>query len=133
IIANKVIPATLEFLDQGTLEAVEDFAKIGLPTDVGAVLLIEQDGPKEVVERDMEKIVDICKQADAISIQVAETEEEGLELTAARRVALSALARKKPTTILEDATVPRSKIAEMVRAINEIAKKYDVEIYTFGH
>lgn len=133
IIANKVIPTTLEFLDQGTLEVVEAFAKIGLPTDVGAVLLIEQDGPREVVERDIEKIVDICKRCEAISVQVAKTEEEGLALTTARRVALSALARKKPTTILEDATVPRSKIAEMVRAINEIAKKYDVEIYTFGH
>ncbi len=133
IIAHKVIPTTLEFLDQGTLEVVEDFAKIGLPTDVGAVLLIEQDGPLEVVERDMEKIVNICKQCNAISVQVAETAEEGLALTTARRAALSALARKKPTTILEDATVPRSKVAEMVREINKISEKYQVDICTFGH
>ncbi|GAE27103.1 glycolate dehydrogenase [Halalkalibacter wakoensis JCM 9140] len=133
IISNKIIPATLEFLDQGTLEVVEDFAKIGLPTDVGAVLLIEQDGPSEIVERDMEKMKEVCEHSNALSIQVAKTEEEGLALTTARRAALSALARKKPTTILEDATVPRSKIAEMVHAINEIAKKFDVEICTFGH
>ncbi|NEU31608.1 glycolate oxidase subunit GlcD [bacterium LRH843] len=133
IIANKVIPATLEFLDQGTLEAVEDFVKIGLPTDVGAVLLIEQDGPSEVVDRDIAKIVKICEQSNALTVQVAETEEEGLALTTARRYALSALARKKPTTILEDATVPRSKIAEMVRAIDEIAVKYNLDICTFGH
>lgn len=55
IISNKIIPATLEFLDQPTLEVVEDFARIGLPTDVKAVLLIEQDGPQEVVLRDMKK------------------------------------------------------------------------------
>lgn len=133
IISNKIIPATLEFLDQGTLEVVEDFAKIGLPTDIGAVLLIEQDGPCEVVERDIEKIAEICHEQNAVRVQVAATPEEGAALTTARRSALSALARKKPTTILEDATVPRSKIAEMVKAINEIAKKYNVEICTFGH
>ncbi|TWI56355.1 glycolate oxidase subunit GlcD [Halalkalibacter nanhaiisediminis] len=133
IIANKIIPATLEFLDQGTLEVVEDFAKIGLPTNVGAVLLIEQDGPMEVVDRDIEKIVKICEESEAISVQVAQSPEEGLALTTARRSALSALARKKPTTILEDATVPRSKVAEMVREINKIAKEHNVEICTFGH
>lgn len=55
IIANKIIPATLEFLDQPTIEVVEEFAQIGLPTDVKAILLIEQDGPPEVVNRDIEK------------------------------------------------------------------------------
>ncbi|WP_209122950.1 glycolate oxidase subunit GlcD [Alkalihalobacillus sp. BA299] len=133
IIANKIIPATLEFMDQSTLEVVEDFAKIGLPTDVGAVLLIEQDGPKEVVERDIDKIAEICREQHAKSVQIAQTSEEGLALATARRSALSALARKKPTTILEDATVPRSKIAEMVKAIDEIAEKHQVEICTFGH
>ncbi|KYD33175.1 putative glycolate dehydrogenase, 2-subunit type, iron-sulfur subunit GlcD [Geobacillus stearothermophilus] len=133
IIANKIIPVTLEFLDQPTLEVVEDFARIGLPTDVKAVLLIEQDGPKEVVERDMKKMADICRAEQAVSVQLARSEEEAEALRTARRAALSALARLKPTTILEDATVPRSEIAKMVKAINEIAEKYQLKICTFGH
>lgn len=133
IIANKIIPATLEFLDKATLQVVEDFAKIGLPTDVEAVLLIEQDGSPEVVERDIAKIEKICKQEQAIKVEVAHSEEHAYELKEARRTALSALARLKPTTILEDATVPRSEIAHMVKAINQIAKKYNVKICTFGH
>lgn len=133
IISNQIIPTTLEFLDQPTLEVVEDFAKIGLPTDVKAVLLIEQDGPLEVVERDMKKIQDICLQEQAVSVQVAETEIEAEALRTARRSALSALARLKPTTILEDATVPRSEIAKMVKAINEIAVRHQLIICTFGH
>ncbi|AGT30805.1 FAD-binding protein [Geobacillus genomosp. 3] len=133
IIANKIIPATLEFLDQPTLEVVEDFARIGLPTNVKAVLLIEQDGPKEVVERDMKKMADICRAEQAVSVQLAGSEEEAEALRTARRAALSALARLKPTTILEDATVPRSEIAKMVKAINEIAEKYQLKICTFGH
>ncbi|GGA87740.1 glycolate oxidase subunit GlcD [Ornithinibacillus halotolerans] len=133
IIANHIIPATLEFLDQPTLKAVEDFAQIGLPTNVKAVLLIEQDGPEDIVKKDIEKITKICLANNAISVNSANTEEEKEALTAARRAALSALARLRPTTILEDATVPRSEIANMVNAIQEIAKKYDVTICTFGH
>ncbi|MFJ7724839.1 glycolate oxidase subunit GlcD [Neobacillus sp. NPDC097160] len=133
IIANKIIPTTLEFLDQPTLKVVEDFAQIGLPTNVQAVLLIEQDGPLEVVERDMIKIAEVCKQEHAVSIQVAATEEEADALRTARRAALSAVARLKPTTILEDATVPRSEIANMVQAINDITEKYQLTICTFGH
>lgn len=133
IIANKIIPTTLEFLDQATLKVVEDYAQIGLPTDVQAVLLIEQDGPPEVVKRDIEKIAEVCKQENAVSIQIAATEEEAMALRTARRAALSAVARLAPTTILEDATVPRSEIANMVKAINEITEKYQLTICTFGH
>lgn len=133
IIANKIIPTTLEFLDQPTLKVVEAHAQIGLPTDVQAVLLIEQDGPAEIVERDMLKMEEICKQEAALSVRIAESEAEADALRTARRSALSALARLKPTTILEDATVPRSEIANMVRAINEIGKKYNLNICTFGH
>ncbi|MCP8968480.1 glycolate oxidase subunit GlcD [Ectobacillus ponti] len=133
IIANKIIPTTLEFLDQPTIEVVEDYAQIGLPTEAQAVLLIEQDGPPEVVERDIARIEQICKSLNAVDVRVAKDEEEAEALRTARRNALSALARLAPTTILEDATVPRSKVAAMVRAVNEIALKYNVKICTFGH
>lgn len=133
IIAAKIIPTTLEFMDKATIEVVEAATKIGLPTDVEAILLIEQDGPAEVVARDMEKIAEICKRENATSIQVAKNDDEANQLATARRTALSALARLKPTTILEDATVPRSEVANLVKAINEIAKKYNVKICTFGH
>lgn len=133
IIANKIIPVTLEFLDQPTIAAVEDYVKIGLPTEAKAVLLIEQDGSPEQVERDIAKIEEICKSEQAVSVQIAKSNEEAETLTTARRTALSAIARIKPTTILEDATVPRSEVARMVKAINEIAEKYNLNICTFGH
>ncbi|MBU8878727.1 glycolate oxidase subunit GlcD [Bacillus sp. FJAT-29790] len=133
IIANKIIPTTLEFLDQPTLEAVEAFAQIGLPTDAKAILLVEQDGPLDVVTKDIDSIIEICKSENAVSVEAAKSEEEAEALRTARRSALSALARLKPTTILEDATVPRSEIAKMVKAINEIAEKYKLWICTFGH
>ncbi|MBA4493721.1 FAD-binding oxidoreductase [Paenactinomyces guangxiensis] len=133
IIANRIIPCTLEFLDQGTIQVVEEFANIGLPTDMAAILLMEQDGPQAVVDRDILRMEEICRKGNAAHVQVARTPEEGNQLLAARRSALSALARSKPTTILEDATVPRAAIATMVRTINEIARKNRVRICTFGH
>jgi glycolate oxidase len=68
-----------------------------------------------------------------MAVQLAQSEEEAIQLAAARRAAFSALARVSPTTILEDATVPRSELADMIRFIQLVAKKYDVTIGTFGH
>lgn len=133
IIAAKIIPATLEFLDNGTIQAVEHFMKIGLPLDLQAFLLMEQDGEKAQVERDVAKMIEIAKENGAIFTAIAQSEEEAMTLKTGRRVALSALARKRPTTILEDATVPRSELANMVRAIEKIALDYNVQISTFGH
>ncbi|MBG9733142.1 FAD-linked oxidase C-terminal domain-containing protein [Paenibacillus alvei] len=134
IVGAGIIPATLEFMDQPTIRVVEEYNHIGLPTDMQAVLLIEQDGQDEnVVMRDMEAIAKICNEDGADSVQTAKDEMEAEQLMKARRSALSTLARIRPTTILEDATVPRSKIAEMVLAINRIAEQYGVNICTFGH
>ncbi|QGQ94596.1 glycolate oxidase subunit GlcD [Paenibacillus psychroresistens] len=133
IIENRIIPATLEFMDNPTIRVVDDFAKLGLPLDMAAILLIEQDGDQELVERDIQRISEICREEKADSISIASTPEEGMKLMTARRSAFTALARLRPTTILEDATVPRSKIAEMVLEINRIAEKHQVNICTFGH
>ncbi|MFC4076039.1 FAD-binding oxidoreductase [Salinithrix halophila] len=133
IIAARIIPCTLEFMDQGTIQVVEDYANIGLPKDMAAILLIEQDGPASVVDQDIEKIHEICRHTGAAHVEVAQTPEEGAKVMAARRNALAALARLRPTLILEDATVPRSQIAPMVREINHIADKHHLKICTFGH
>jgi glycolate oxidase len=133
IIAAKVIPATLEFLDKVTIRCVEDYAHVGLPLDVDAVLLIEVDGHPVVIAEEAVAVAEICKKHRCSFFQTAKDADEALKLTAARRTALSALARLKPTTILEDATVPRSCIAAMLKVIQDSAKKHNVTIGTFGH
>ncbi|MDR6226274.1 FAD-binding oxidoreductase [Desmospora profundinema] len=133
IISDRILPCTLEFMDRKTIQVVEDYARIGLPKEMEAILLVEQDGPLEVVERDMERIRHIAETTGATHVEVARTEADGAQVMAARRNALSALARLRPTLILEDATVPRSRIADMVREINRIADEYNLQICTFGH
>lgn len=133
IIAAKVIPATLEILDKVTIKCVEDYAHVGLPLDVDAVLLIEVDGHPAVVTEEAAAVADICRRFRSSFFQTAKDADEALKLAAARRTALSALARLKPTTILEDATVPRSCIAPMLQVIQESARRHNVTIGTFGH
>ncbi|MGK0200445.1 MAG: glycolate oxidase, partial [Yoonia sp.] len=133
IIAAKIIPCTLEFLDRTTIHCVEDFAKVGLPLDCEALLLMETDGHPAAVDEEAAKMVKLAKQNGAKEVRVAKNEKEANKLASARRSAFSALARLAPTIILEDATVPRSELAGMVRFINEVAAKYKLKIGTFGH
>ena len=133
IIADKIVPCTLELMDNFTINAVEDFSKVGLPRDAKALLLIEVDGHPAQVAEDGERVEEICRKLGARQVQVAQNEAEKAKVWEGRRAALSALARLKPTLVLEDATVPRSKIPAMVSAIEALAKKYDLSIGTFGH
>lgn len=133
IIANKVVPCTLEFMDNFTIGAVEGFAKVGLPTDAGSLLLIEVDGHPAQVAEDADKVEKICQENGCTRLQVAKDAAERNKVWEARRAALSSLARLRPTTVLEDATVPRSKIPAMMESLNKIAKDYKLTIGTFGH
>src|SRR5256885_885505 len=133
IIAAQIIPCTLEFLDRTTIHCVEDYAKIGLPLDCEALLLMETDGHPAVVAEEAAQMEKICREKGCMEVRVAKDDAEGAKLASARRSAFSALARVAPTTILEDATVPRSELARMIRFVEAVAKKYRLRIGTFGH
>ena len=133
IIAAKIIPCTLEFLDRITIKCVEDFAKIGLPLDAEAILLMETDGHPAVVAEQARQMEEIARRCGAVNVQVAANAEEAAKLSAARRSAFSALARVAPTTILEDATVPRSELTKMIRFIQAVGARHQLRIGTFGH
>jgi glycolate oxidase len=133
IISSRILPATLEILDNFTIRAVEDFSKAGLPKDAAALLLIEVDGHPAVVAEEAEQVKALCLKMGARTIEQAKDDAQRDKIWAARRAALSALAQLKPTLVLEDATVPRSRIPDMVRALQRIGQKYRIDIGTFGH
>ncbi len=133
ITAARILPAMMEFLDNPTIRAVESFSHLGLDTNTGALLLVEVDGPRSAVDEDAAAVEKICMSSGAKNVRVAKDEAEANKLKAARKSALAALARIRPTTILEDATVPRSELAVMVDFINRTAKKHDIQMGTFGH
>lgn len=133
IIAAKIIPCTLEFLDKVTIKCVEEYAHIGLPLDAEALLLMETDGHPAVVEEEARRMEQIARQHGAATVSIAQSAEEAAKLATARRSAFSALARVSPTTILEDATVPRSELARMIRFIQEVGARHQLRVATFGH
>lgn len=133
IIANKIVPATLEMMDNFTIRTVENFRGAGLPVDAAALLLIEVDGHPAQVADEAAMVEKICKANGATELKVAKDAAERDAVWQARRDALPALAKLKPTCVLEDATVPRSKIPAMIQALDEIAKELNLTIGTFGH
>jgi len=133
IIAAGVTPSTMEFMDNATINAIQNFKDCGLPRDAAAVLLIETDGDINAAKSEIEKVGEEVKKCDLREFKMAKTTEERDAMFAGRRAALNALASVRPNLILEDATVMRSKLPEMVRGITDIATKYDLQVGIFGH
>jgi glycolate oxidase len=133
IIAARIIPATLEIMDKMTINCIEDYAAIGLPREMAALLLIEVDGHPAVVAEEADGVRRILAEVRADEVHQAANAAEAARLTAARRTALTAVARVSPTIILEDATVPRSCLAETFAEIERLREKYRIRVATFGH
>jgi len=133
IIAAGVTPSTMEFMDNETINAIQNFKDCGLPREAQAVLLIETDGETNSAKSEIAKVEEVVKSNNATDFAVAKDTGERDNLFAGRRVALNALASVKPNLILEDATVMRSRLPDMVRGIIDIAEKYKVKVGIFGH
>mgnify|MGYP002349155759 FL=1 len=133
IIRNRIIPSTLELMDQASIEVVERHVSIGLPVHAEALLLIEVDGRKNALDGEAEEIIKICAAAGASEVEAARSEEDRDRLWRARRSISPALGRIRPHKINEDVAVPRSRIPELIRSIRAIAERFDLIIVNFGH
>ncbi|SEN03803.1 glycolate oxidase [Mesobacillus persicus] len=133
IFCSGILPSKMELMDQASIVAVENYQPSGLPRDAEALILIELDGHPSAVIDEAEQVSEVCKEVGARKVRVPKTKAETEEVWKARKLVSPAIARIKPTKISEDATVPRSKIPEMCRRLQEIKKKYNVHLVVFGH
>jgi glycolate oxidase len=134
IISAGILPATLEFLDNTCLVAVEDFAHLGLDTKAGALLLFGDDGDLVSIEQSVSKMAEIAKSSSGCrGVTLAADVAAADALLYARRCSLPALARLSSLSILEDIAVPRKSMAEAVKRIEAIGSKHGLRIGTFGH
>jgi len=133
IISSKIIPVTLEFMDNACIRRVEDYLSVGLPTEAEALLIIEVDGRKEQVESEIQTIREVCKKEGAFKIEIAENEEDRDSLWQARRAVSPAIVKPNTVKLNEDIVVPRSKVPEIIKEIQRLADKYGIEIINFGH
>ena len=133
IIAEGILPATLEMMDNVVMQAVEASVQAGYPLDAAAVLIIELDGMKDGMERQAEKILEICKRNNVRDVQLAKDDAERAKLWAGRKGAFGAITRLKPSYMVGDGTVPRTKLPEVLSKVLETGKKYDLLIGNVFH
>jgi glycolate oxidase len=134
IMSSGMLPATLEMMDRTSINIVEDYLGLGLPRTAEALLLLEQDGNDEEATRaEVARMAAICRELGAVDVRVAENAAEREGLWRARRAVSGALGRVRPNKLGEDIVVPRSRIPEMVRRIEGIARRHDLPIVVFGH
>jgi glycolate oxidase len=133
IIAEGIVPATLEMMDNVVMIAVEESVRAGYPLDAAAVLIIELDGMSDGMERQTRKIFEICKRHNVRDIQEAKDDAERARLWAGRKGAFGAVTRLKPSYMVCDGTVPRTKLPEVLRKVLETGKKNDVLIGNVFH
>jgi glycolate oxidase len=133
IIADGIIPATLEMIDKLTIKAVEESVHAGYPLDAEAVLLIELDGLKDGMDRLAARVMEICRKNNVREVRAAKDEAERAQLWAGRKGAFGAIARLRPNYLVCDGTVPRTKLPEVLGKVMEVGRKYDLPIANVFH
>lgn len=133
VIRGRIIPTTLEFLDYSALACIEGEFSLGIPPEARAVLLIELDGERELVEKQASLIGELMRPLGLVDFRAAADAAEAEELWKARRLVSPALRKVNPDKINEDIVVPRSRLPDVIRRIDAIREKYDIPIINFGH
>jgi glycolate oxidase len=133
IIAAGIVPSALEMMDRLICQAVERAFHAGYPEDAGSVLLIEVDGPRELVEAQSQRIAAICQATGARETRVARSEAERAALWAGRKGAAAALGQITSSFYLQDAVVPRSRLPQIMEQVERIGAEYGLLIPNVFH
>jgi len=133
IIAEGIIPAALEMMDNLTIQAVEDTYNAGLPKDAAAVLIVELDGLKDGMERLTERVREICTKNRVREIRIARDQAERDVIWAARKGAFGAVGRLRPNYLVNDGTVPRTRLPETLARVIAIGEKHGLPIANVFH
>src|SRR5437763_5357028 len=133
VIAAGIIPAGLEMMDKPMTAAVEDFVHAGYDLAAEAILLCESDGTPEEVEEEIARMSAVLRSAGATAIAVSRDEAERLKLWSGRKNAFPASGRISPDYMCMDSTIPRKRLADILLAIQQMEKKYDLRCANVFH
>ncbi len=133
VIAEGIIPAGLEMMDKPMTAAVEDFVHAGYDLNAAAILLCESDGTPEEVEEEIGRMSDVLRQNGATAIAVSQSEAERLKFWSGRKNAFPASGRISPDYMCMDSTIPRKRLADILLAIGEMEKKYQLRCANVFH
>jgi FAD/FMN-containing dehydrogenase len=133
VIAEGIVPATLEMMDHVVMKAVEESIQAGYPLDAAAVLIIELDGMSDGMDRQAEKIIEICNRHKVREVHIARDAQERARLWAGRKGAFGAITRLRPSYMVCDGTVPRTALPEVLSRVMEVGEKYGLLIGNVFH
>ena len=133
IIAAGIIPAGLEMMDKPMTAAVEDFVHAGYDLEAAAILLCESDGTPEEVEEEIGRMTEVLRRCGASRLEVSRDEVQRLKFWSGRKNAFPASGRISPDYLCMDSTIPRRRLADMLRAIAEMEFRYDLRCCNVFH
>lgn len=133
IVAAGLVPAKIEIMDNWFLRRIESLSHLGLPVEADAMLLIQSDGDPQAVDNEIEQIIAACRRTGAREARAAVDEAETARMWQARRGCYGAVTSSSPSVLTEDVTVPRDKIAALIRSCQAISRKYEIVIPITGH
>ncbi len=133
VIAAGIIPAGLEMMDKPMTAAVEDFVHAGYDLSAAAILLCESDGTVEEVEEEIARMSEVLRNFGATAIAVSQSEAERLRFWSGRKNAFPASGRISPDYMCMDSTIPRKRLADILLAIAEMEKKYQLRCANVFH
>ena len=133
IIADGILPAGLELMDNAAIRAADDFVQAGYPRDAAAILLCEIDGTRSEVEDQLAQAQQVLKTSAATQIRVARDEQERAKFWAGRKAAFPAVGRLSPDYYCMDGTIPRYQIASVLTRISELSSEYGLPIVNVFH
>jgi len=133
IIGEGIIPGGLEMMDKPAIHAAEDFVHAGYPRDVEALLICELDGPQREVDHLIERVEKIAYRCNAVSVRISENDEERAAFWAGRKAAFPAVGRISPDYYCMDGTIPRGRLPEVLRRMNELSEKHGLRVANVFH
>lgn len=133
IVAAKIVPSTIEFMDRASIRCSEQANPMGIPEDIEGLLLIEIDGNADSIQTLAQKIKEVLINHNAAEVKLTQDPVEADKLWQARRVVSQATYNLNPVKIAEDVVVPRSNIPTLIRFLEEAGRRHGIPILSFGH
>jgi glycolate oxidase len=133
IVSSGIVPGAIEMMDSLSIQAAEGATHAGYPTDVGAALVVELDGSEAECEARFDEVVQACERNGATGVRVAQDEAERELIWKTRKAAFAAMGRIAPNYYVQDSVIPRTRLPEVLRRIDELAAEYDLKVANVFH
>jgi glycolate oxidase len=133
IVDAGIVPGAIEMMDRLSIEAAEQSTGAGYRLDAGAALIIELDGPREECLVGLERLTELCAQAGALDVRIAQSDAERDLIWRTRKAAFASMGRIAPAYYVQDGVIPRTRLSEVLRQIDGLARDYDLRVANVFH